>query len=170
MLDTFGIVVAAFSVTDKAHQVRFFKETFLIANISPEVVLEMPFFTLNGADVNFLGRELRWRTYTTKEALATTKHIELVNKKKFATVMLDPESETFVVYVISLSSDTSPSFSPLDVHPSRRPQISSLITEKAFTKVPAKYSDFVDIFSPDLTSELPKYTGINDHVIKLVDS
>ena len=53
MLDTFGVVVLAFSVTNKANRVRFFEETFLVANVSPEVVLGMPFLTLSGADVNF---------------------------------------------------------------------------------------------------------------------
>ena len=56
-LDTHGMVVAAFSVVDKADRIRFFEETFLVANISPEVVLGMPFLTLSGADVDFSGRE-----------------------------------------------------------------------------------------------------------------
>ena len=58
-LDTHGMVVAAFSVEDKANRVRFFEETFLVANVSPEVVLGMPFLTLSSADVDFSGRELR---------------------------------------------------------------------------------------------------------------
>ena len=102
--DTYGMVVAAFSVTDKANRVRFFEETFLVANVSPEVVLGMPFLTLSGADVDFLGRELRWRTYTTQEALPTTRRVELVGKKEFAAAALDPEYEAFVVHVASLSS------------------------------------------------------------------
>ena len=36
-------------------------------------------------------------------------------------------------------------------------------------KVFAEYSDFADIFSPDLASELPEHTGINNHVIELVE-
>ena len=52
-LDTYGMVVAAFSVVDKANRVRFFEETFLVANVSPEVVLGMPFLTLSNADVDF---------------------------------------------------------------------------------------------------------------------
>ena len=59
LLDTFGMVVAAFSVEDKANRVRFFEETFLVANVSPEVVLRMIFLTLSGADVDFLRRKLR---------------------------------------------------------------------------------------------------------------
>ena len=58
-LDTYEMVVVAFSVKNKANQVKFFKKTFLVANINPEIVLEMPFFTLYGEDINFLGRELR---------------------------------------------------------------------------------------------------------------
>ena len=93
-LDTYGIVVAAFSMTDKANRVRFFEETFLVANVSPKVVLGMPFLTLSGADVDSLGRELRWKTYTTQEALPTTKRVELVRKKEFAAATLEPEHET----------------------------------------------------------------------------
>ena len=58
-LETYGMVVAVFSVTDQANRVRFFEETFLVANISPDVVLGMPFLTLSGADVDFPKRKLR---------------------------------------------------------------------------------------------------------------
>ena len=169
MLDTFGMVVTAFLVTDKANRVRFFEKTFLVANISPEVVLGMLFLTLSSADVDFSGRKLRWKTYTTEKALPTTRRVELVGKKEIAAAALDPESETFVVHVASLSSNALPSSSPLDVHLSRRPQIPGLIAKEAPTKVPAEYSDFADVFSPDLASKLPEHTGINDHAIELVD-
>ena len=58
-LETYGIVVTAFLVEDKANEVRFFEETFLVANVSPEVVLGMLFLTLSGTDIDFLGHELR---------------------------------------------------------------------------------------------------------------
>ena len=54
-LDTHEMVVAAFLVVDKVNQVRFFKETFLVANIWPKVVFEIPFLTLSGADVDSSG-------------------------------------------------------------------------------------------------------------------
>ena len=92
-----------------------------------------------------------------------------MGKKEFVAAALDPESETFVVHVTLLSSDASPSFSLLNVHPSRRPQISGLIAEEAPTKVSAEYLDFADVFSPDLASKLPKHTRINNHAIELVD-
>ena len=164
MLDTYGMVVAAFSMEAKANRVRFFKETFLVANVSPEVVLGMSFLTLSGADIDFSVPELRWRTYTTEEMLPTTRHVKLVGKKEFVAVALDPEHEAYVVHVASLRSTPLTS---LNVHSFREPQISDLIVEEAPTKVPVEYSDFADVFSPDLAMELLEYTEINTYAIDL---
>ena len=78
----------------------------------------MLFLTLSGADVDFLDRELQWRSYTTQAALSTTKRIERVGKKEFLAAVLDPEHKTYIVHVESVSSVVLPSSSPLDVHPS----------------------------------------------------
>ena len=155
-LDTYRMVVAAFSVVDKVNWVRFFEKIFLIANVSLEVVIGMSFLTLSGANVDFLGWEFRWKTCTIKEALLTIRYIELVRKKEFAAATLDPKYETLVIHVTSLSSI------PLNA----KPQISGLITKEVSTKISTEYSDFVDIFSPDLASELSEYTDINDHAIE----
>ena len=56
------------------------------------------------------------------------------------------------------------------VHPSLRPQKAGLIAKKTPTKVPVKYADFADVFSPDLASELSEHAGVDDHVIELVDA
>ena len=170
MLDTFGMVVIAFSVTNKANQVKFFEKTFLVANVSLKVILGMSFPTLSDADVDFLSWKLRWRIYTTKEALPTTQSIELVGKKEFTATALDPGHETHVVHVGSVGFAVLPSFSPLelDVYPFCRPQVSGLIVEEASIKIPAEYSDFADVFSADLASELLGHNGINDHAIELV--
>ena len=94
-----------------------------------------------------------------------------MGKNEFVAVALDPESETFIVHVVLFSSNAllSSFLLELNVHPSHRPQVSGLIAKEALTKVLAKYSNFVDVFSPDLASELPKHTGINDYAIELVD-
>ncbi len=55
------------------------------------------------------------------------------------------------------------------MHPSKRAQIAQLKADEAPTKVPSEYADFADVFSPKLATELPEYTGINDHAIELVD-
>ena len=130
-----------------------------MANITPEVVLRILFPTLNNANVDFLGWELWWKTYTIKKALLTIKCVELVGKKEFAAALLDPEHKTFIVHIASLSSI------PLNA----RLQISGLIVKEAPTKVSAKYLDFADVFSLGLASELPKHTWINNHAIELVD-
>ena len=44
-----------------------------------------------------------------------------------------------------------------------------MIVEEAPIKVPDKYADFADVFSPDLAAELPKHIEINNHAIKLGD-
>ena len=168
-MDTYGMVVIAFSMTDKANQVRFLQATFLVANVSPKIVFGMPFLTLSGANIDFLGWELRWKTYTPKETLPTIRRVELVGQKKFSAAALDPEHETYVVYIKSVSSDALPSSSPLNIHPSWRPQISGLIAKEALTKIVAKYLAFADVFSLDLAFKLPKHIGINNYAIELVD-
>ena len=53
------------------------------------------------------------------------------------------------------------------VHPFREAQIGLLKADEAPTNIPAEYSDYVDVFSPELAAELPEHTGMNDHAIKL---
>ena len=165
------MVVAAFSMVDKANRVRFFEKTFLVANISLEIVFRMSFLTLSSADVDFSGWEYRWKTYTNEKALPTTRCIELVGKKEFAATALDPKHETYVVHIVSLNSTLLASLgsTPLNVHPSQKLQISGLIAEKASTKVSAEYSDFADVFSSDVASKLFEHTGINNYAKKLVN-
>ena len=50
-LKTFEMVLADFQVEDKLGRAWFFQETFLLDNISTEVVLDMPFLTFNNADI-----------------------------------------------------------------------------------------------------------------------
>ena len=50
---------------DKTNWVRFFKKTFLVANVSPKVVFEIPLLTLSSINVDLLNQEYRWKTYIT---------------------------------------------------------------------------------------------------------
>ena len=38
------------------------------------------------------------------------------------------------------------------------------------TKVPVVYTDFTNVFSSDLASELPEHIGVDDHIIELVNA
>ncbi len=164
-LKTYGMVVSTFSVWDKDVRERFFEESFLLANVRPDIMLGMPFLTMSNADLDFQARDLQWRSYITGEVLPTIRRVELIGRKKFVAAALDQEHEAFVVHVAALSVDSDD-----EVHPSRRAQIAQLKADKAFTKIPSEYTDCVDVFSPKLAVELPKHTGINNHAIELVDN
>ena len=154
------MVLASFQVEDKLGRIRFFQETFLLADISTEVVLGMPFLTLSNADVQFVEKELTWRSYTTTEALPTTKQVELIDKKEFAKAALDENSETFVVHVASLNLTPG-------THPDRAAQIASLLAEEV--RIPDEYSDFADVISEAKALVLPERTELNEHAIDLED-
>ena len=50
-LKIYGIVITAFKVFNKISYFRFFQETFLLTDISMEVILGIDFLTLSNADV-----------------------------------------------------------------------------------------------------------------------
>ncbi len=59
ILETYRMVVSTFSVSNKDGKESFFEESFLLADVRPDVVLGMPFLTMNNADVNFQARDLQ---------------------------------------------------------------------------------------------------------------
>ena len=120
----------------------------------------MPFLTLSNADVQFVEKELTWRTYTTAKALPTTKRVELNDKKEFAKMVLDENSETFIVHVASLNLT-------LGIHPDRAAQIASLLAKKV--RIPDEYSDFADVFSEAKALVLSECTELNEFAIDLED-
>ncbi len=158
------MVVFIFSVSDKDGKERFFEESFLLADVKPNMVPGMPFLTMSNADIDFQARNLQWRSYTTRDVLPITRQVKLIGEKEFAIVVLDLDHEAFVVHIAALSVNLGDK-----VHPSRKAQIAHLKTDEALTKVPSKYANFADIFSPKLVVELPEHTRINNHAIELVD-
>ena len=144
-METYGIVVSIFSVSDQDSRKRFFQKSFLLADVKPKIVLAMPFLIISNVDVNFQAQDLQWRSYTTGDILPTTKRVELLGKKKFVTTALDSEHEVFIIHIAALS------LNPDDgVHPLRRAQIAYLKADEALIEVLSEYTDFVDIFSPKL--------------------
>ena len=47
------MIVFTFFISDKNSRERFFEESFLLADVKPDVVLEMPFLTMSNIDVDF---------------------------------------------------------------------------------------------------------------------
>lgn len=100
---THGIISAMFSLYNSLGKIWFFKQTFLQANSSLEMVLEMPFLSLSNTNIKFAEpRKVTQRLYDTVEALFTTSRIKLTNKKEFTKAALDENSKIFLVYVITL--------------------------------------------------------------------
>ncbi len=52
------MVVSTFSMSDKDGRERFFKDSFLLADVRPDVVFGMSFLTMSNADVDFQARDL----------------------------------------------------------------------------------------------------------------
>ncbi len=122
------MVVSNFSVSDKDGRERFFKESSLLADVMPDIVLRMSLLTINNADVDFQARDLQWRFYTTGEILPITRQVERIRKKEFAATGLDLEHKAFIVHVAALSVDLGD-----EVHPSRTAQIAHLKADEALT-------------------------------------
>ena len=55
------------------------------------------------------------------------------------------------------------------MHSLKKPQIAYLKVDKALTKVPSKYTDFTDVFSPKLAAKLQEHIKINNYTIELVE-
>lgn len=81
------------------------------------------------------------------------KQIKLIDKKEFAKMALDKNIKAFMVYVTSLK------LSLILIYLAKKAQIALLFIKKVM--IPAKYSDFSDIFLDEKTLMLPKLTKLN---------
>ena len=129
-----------------------------MVNISIEVILSIPFFIFSNAIVQFVEKELTWKSYTTAEALSTTKRVEFIYKKEFAKMTLDENSETFVVHIVF------PNLIP-GIYQHKEAQIAFLLIKKV--KILDKYLDFANVFLEKKALVLPKRTKLNKYTINL---
>lgn len=163
-LATYSIAIASFLLQDKHERDCFFEKIFLLANTSMDVVLEMPFFALSNADVQFTNNDLKQRSYIVQDTLLIKKRVEIINQNKFVAAALEPKEKGFVVHIATLEVQE------IDVHPTKKAQIAFLFAEKALEKKIDEYVDYADLFSPEFTTELPKHTRINNQPIDLEEA
>lgn len=76
----YSIVLTEFSLQDSLEKVWFFKEIFLLFEISIEVIIKMFFLTLSYAEVKLTARELTWRKYIIIELMPTVRRVESIYK------------------------------------------------------------------------------------------
>ena len=53
------MVVSTFSVLNKNSKEKFFEESFLLADVKLEIILEILFLTMSNADIDFQARNLQ---------------------------------------------------------------------------------------------------------------
>ena len=80
---------------------------------------------------------------------------QIVDPKEFVITALDVNSKTFVVHVAIQKREEMP------VHSKKQAQVGTLLFDKAFTEVLAKYSDYSNVFSAENAAKLPENTEIN---------
>lgn len=90
--------------------------------------------------------------------------MELVKKKEFATIFVDPNNESFVIHIAFLASFNL----GLEIYLFCRAQIVSLRFDEALISVSSKYTDYKDGFSKNLVGKLPEYIEIDNHAINLI--
>lgn len=146
---TFGIVLANFQLEDKLDRAQSFQKRFFLANISMDIVLGLPFLTLNNANIQFMEKELIWSSYIISKALLITKLVELINKKKFAKIAWDENFEIFGVYIVVLKA----SLLGLSIQPDKKDQITFPLIQKVI--ISDHYSNFTNVFSGKKTLVLP---------------
>ena len=155
-LTTYGMVLATFSVDDQYGRSRWFEETFLIADITHNVVLGMPFLKLADPEISFAKRTLLWQDYSVSTALPTQRRLELVEPEVFVKDALNANIACFVVHIAAILSH---------VNPGRTANIAS-ISVKDNIKLPSEYADYEKVFSPEEANKLPEHTE-DDHKIIL---
>ncbi len=88
------MIASTFFILDKDGREMFFKESFLLTNVKPDVVLGMLFLTISNV-------------------LLIIKRVELIRKKEFAIAALHLEYKAFVIHVATLNVDSVDKMHPL---------------------------------------------------------
>lgn len=86
----------------------------------------------------------------------------MIEKKKFATVALDPNYEAFVDYIAFISQHS-------DVRFFSKALMVFFKTNETHISIIFKYNDFADIFSQNLVAKLTKHIRIYDFAINFIE-
>ena len=154
------MIIAAFLINNKDKKIRFFKEIFLLANVSLDAMFKILFLTLSNANVKFLKQKILWQAYITAKALHITRQVEVIDWKKFAATTLDKKEKSFVIHLTFV-------FFFDNYH---NVQQVLFYTNKTPIIISPKYFKFTDVFSPKYVAKLAEHTNINNHVIDLVEN
>lgn len=80
LLEIYGMASVRFLLQNSLGRVQFFEKTFLLADTSIKIILDMPFFSLSNVNIEFAELEkLIRRTYIATETISTTSQVELID-------------------------------------------------------------------------------------------
>lgn len=63
------------------------------------------FFTFSNIDIGFVNRKFISKTYSTTKVLYITQKIEIIDRKKFITMVLNKKDKIFVIYLATFGID-----------------------------------------------------------------
>lgn len=126
----------------------------------------MFFLSFSNANFCFNIEDLNWRSCTTTKVLSTTNIVEFINKRELGKAVLGENCEIFVIHVAT--SEAMPNHLSRASLVQDEPTLAALKWDKTSTKIPAKYADYVNVFSSNRAMKLPKNISIYKPTIKLV--
>lgn len=96
-----------FFLKDSQEKAWFFEKIFLLTNTSMKVVLKIAFLSLSNSNWEFSTKRVIKRLYAVAKVLLIAKKIELISKYKLVELVLDKDTNTFVIHVTVLETPES---------------------------------------------------------------
>lgn len=166
-IQTYGVHLLNFKITDKLGHTRFFKDTFLACDCENTFILGMPWLELANPNVDWTTSKnhIQWKEYNAKIALETTRQVELTDAKTFAEEAMNTANKVYVMHVKHIpDSDTT-------VSPGQATSAMDLKQrdfDNSEVLLPPAYRDFAEVFLDIDANKLPEH-GPHDHAIDLID-
>ena len=116
----FGNIIAGFQVINKLGRAQFFQKSFLLANITIKVVLEMLFLIFSNVNIQFAEKKPTWRSYTTEKALLIAEKVTVpIEYSDFANVFSKESAKVLLKrigineHAVKLEKCKQPSYRPI---------------------------------------------------------
>lgn len=124
----------------------------------------MFFLVLSNANVKFDSKKLFWRKYTIAKVMLTARQVKLIDKHRILEAVPNKALEIFLLYMATREAPVS----IITLYFIKKPLFAALKQDKASTEIWMKYSNFANVFSPDLAMEFSDHTRLHKYSLKLI--
>lgn len=93
------IVIASFIIRNKQKRFSLFMKSYLFANISINITLEIFYFIFNHIKIDFINSYLYWKTFIIIKALLITKQSDLIWEKIFVIAVFNHNNKAFISHI-----------------------------------------------------------------------